>query len=208
MSALINAMSIMVFLMFIMGLIFFMRWKYQRDLAPTKEYPHGKLVVEIWTPAGPRIRHVLPILPNGFEVRAPAGSTNPRYFFDKKSVGRTKYPLNPILPFPGIQVDADIVSWYQNNPEPIPATKAATMIEGKVVTSELMDLSRDTDTLGMAQAANEEMAKTQQQLAQALQNKLDKKWVYIGLAVAALGTIICAVLTFQMFTVIQKQFGG
>ena len=41
------------------------RWKYHRDVSPSKESPHGYLMAEFWTEAGPRIRRLAAIETNG-----------------------------------------------------------------------------------------------------------------------------------------------
>ena len=43
-----------VFLLVMMGFFWVMKWKYNRDIDPSKKHPHGKLVAEFWTEAGPR----------------------------------------------------------------------------------------------------------------------------------------------------------
>ncbi len=202
-QGLIYALDVFIVISVILGLLLGLRWKYGHDLAPSKEWPHGKMIAEFWTTAGPRYRQVMGILPNGFEVKSPAGHKNPRYFFNKAAVGHTKYPLQPLLPFSFVQVDAMVVSWYQDNPEPIPATRAALVVDGKVVTSELMDLARDTETLSTAQAVNEEMAKTQDQLVKAIAGRLDKRIVYIGLIVAVVGAVMAAIFAYKAFDAIK-----
>ncbi len=66
-----------------------------------------------------------------------------------------------------------------------------------------MDLARDTETLSTAQAVNEEMAKTQDQLVKAIAGRLDKRIVYIGLIVAVVGAVMAAIFAYKAFDAIK-----
>jgi len=182
------------------GGLFAIRWKYQRDVLPSKKYPQGRMVAEFWTELGPRYRKLCEIRTNGWEIEVPAGHVAPRYFFDKASMGMTKYPLQPLIPFRFVQIDVPIVSWYENDPNPINPKRVDE--DGNpipIMSSEMHDLVRDADALAAGHAINEEMARTQEGMAKALAGKLDKRYVYILLLVAACGSLGAAVFAFQTF---------
>jgi len=210
-------------------MLFILRWKYQRDVSPSKSHPHGRILAEFLPEAGSRHRVLVDVMANGIEIKAPAGHKQPRYFFDKSAMGIAKYPTQPLLPLAWIQIDTPIVSWYKDCPEPIPAALSAYTDKDKadkiksstgkktgivfmrpktIATAEMLDLVRDTDSLALAGAVNEEMAKTQEELAKALSSRLDKRYVYIGLIAAAVGGIAAAIFAFQSFDMISRLVGG
>jgi hypothetical protein len=64
-------------------------------------------------------------------------------------------------------------------------------------------LVRDTDSLAAGQALNDEMAKTQQELANALKQKVNPTVMYVLLIVSTLGAIGAAIFAYQVFNVVQ-----
>ena len=227
MQGLIYALDVFVVLTVALGLLFGLRWKYMRDVAPSPKHPHGKMIAEFLPEVGPRYRQLVEILANGNEIKVPAGHKSPRYFFNKSAQGTAKYPTQPLLPISWVQVDAPIVSWYKDCPEPIPAALSAysekpTKNTGKdkdgnhiiflrpqtIATAEMLDLIRDTDSLALAGAVNEEMAQTQEELQKAIANKMDKRIVYAGLAVAAIGALLGAIFAYQALSNTASLVGG
>jgi hypothetical protein len=186
----------------ILGFLFGLRWYYARQIAPSKKCPQGKIVAEFWTETGDRYRELCEKRTNGWEIKAPRGHKNPRYFFYKKAMGRTKYPLQPLLPFSFVQVDAAIVSWYENDPEPIDPKRKEVFL-----TAERLDAIRDDDSLATANAIDEEMAKAQQQAITALNNMMDKRIVYALLVVSLVAAALGAIFAYNGWHTIQKFIG-
>ncbi len=171
-----------------------LRWKYNRDISPSKDRPQGRLLAEFWREDGRRYTRLCDIAVNGWEVKAPSGHQCPRYFFLKSAKGTTMYPES--MPFSILQVSAPKVSWRENDPEAIDPTEDRSKI---TVTAEMHDLIRDTDSLAAGQAINEEMAATQNELQKALTNKINPSLVYTLISVAILGSVGAAVFAYQAF---------
>ena len=186
--------------------LFAIRWKYQRDVLPSRKHPQGRMVAEFWTELGPRYRDLCEIQTNGWEIKAPSGHDCPRYFFDKPSMGMTKYPLQPVIPFRFVQIDVPIVSWYENDPEPInPKRVDADGNPVSLMTSEMHDLVRDTDSLGAGQTILREDDERQSALVKALANMPNKRYIYAMLILAAGSALGAAVFAYQAF---QAVTGG
>jgi hypothetical protein len=112
--------NIMIVITFFSTLFWILRIKYQKDLAPSKKFPQGRMIAEIWQGTGSRPRKLVPLKANGFEVQVATEHDNPsRYFFSKEAVGSCKYPAQPLFPFSFLQADAKLVSWVENCPIPI-----------------------------------------------------------------------------------------
>ena len=183
------------------------RWMYHRDVSPSKENPQGYILAEFWTEAGPRIRRLRPIQVNGWEIKSPEDLNHktPRYFFNKSAMGRGKYPPEPSFPFfkSLVQADVPIVSWYENNPEPIDPKRAGRMLTGEV----LNDL-QDVDFLGFLSAVDEEYRKMQIALAKALASKMNPILVYVMLGIAITGAGTAATFAIMAYKEISKLAGG
>jgi len=198
--------NITAVLFVISGGLVAIRYKYQRDVMPSKKYPQGRMVAEFWTELGPRYRKLCEIQTNGWEIKSPSGHTETRYFFDKPSMGMTKYPLQPMIPIPFVQIDVPIVSWYENDPNPInPKRVDEDGNPTPLLTSEMHDQVRDSGSLAAGQEILREDNERQAALAKALTNMLDKRLVYILLVLAACGGLGAAVFAFQAF---QAVTGG
>lgn len=152
----------------------------------------GHILCEFWPEHGKRYRELLPIEVNGIEVKAPRGHQCPRYFFDKESTYTCDWPetamwiLKPIL-----QVQVPIVSWMENNPEPIHPYSGA-----QVATAALIDSLRDDDFAAFAMAASKEIAELERQLATALANVISKKGFYIMLGIAIAISLAAAIASY------------
>lgn len=181
---------------------FFMRWKYERDIRPSKKYPNGQLVCEYWPETGYRYKRLLPIENNGIEVKAPKGHTLPRYFFNREYISHIRYPDSPILGLTIMQVPAPSVLWPENNPEPVNpyATQA-------LVTSTMISALRDEDFLAFAHAASEEIAKLQTELTKALATRLNKMVVYILLMMSSVGGIGGMFIGYSILQLIHVTWG-
>lgn len=215
------SVSVAVFL----GFIFFLRWKYQKDVSPDKKHPLGKIMAEFWTTAGPRVRYPVWIKPSGNEIDLPMAAkseggpdVSPRYFFTKSSMGWTKYPLQPLLPFKFVQVDIPIVSWIEDCQDPIDPKRVNERgeVDEKgnkldypyMMTPTMHDLVRDTDTLAAGEMMLKEEKERQEEIARVLATAVDKKYVYIGLVAAVACAMAAAVFAYQAFAAITSYTGG
>jgi len=166
------------------------------------------LMCEFWPETGKRYKKLLPVEVNGIEVKSPKGHQCPRYFFNKEATYNTKFPDAPFLNLKFLQVDVPIVSWPENNPEPINPYKRP---DQDVVTSALIDSLRDNDFMAFAMAANKEIQDLQAELAKALMNAANKRTIYIVMAVVALLAFAAAVLGYMNHGAIgslQSGWGG
>lgn len=157
------------------GLIWFGRRHYTNLIMPSKKYPNGQVVCEFWSETGLRYYKLLPLEPNGMEVKAPKGHSMPRYFFSKEATNKTKWPLDQIFRTLGVAVDAPIVSWPENSPEPIVPTHMKP-----IATATLLGSIGDDDFLAFAMAANHEIAELQKALAKAMASGVSRMAYYIG----------------------------
>lgn len=172
-------------------------WQRSRYAKATKDH----LLAEFWPEHGKRYKQLLPIEVNGIEIKAPRGHQCPRYFFDKESTYTTDYPDSIPLPFlkSVLQVQVPIVSWMENNPEPMhPYTEIA------VVSSDLIDSLRDNDFMAFAMAAVKEIEELEKALASALANTISKKWFYILLAGAMMLSLVGAIMGFLDYKEIKS----
>lgn len=158
----------------------------------------GKIWAEFWPESGLRYRRLLPVEDNGFEVKAPTGHSCPRYFFNRETKGSARYPENPFLGLKLLQTTIPIVTWAENNPEPITSETHAV-----IATSSLINSLRDDDFAAFAMAASKEIQDLERELAKALANQLDKRIVYGGLALAILAAAVGAVICFQVLPIAE-----
>jgi len=172
-------------------------WQRSKYSKATKDH----ILAEFWPEHGKRYKQLLPIEVNGIEVKAPRGHQCPRYFFDKDSTFTSDYPdALPIPIFKSIlQVQVPIVSWMENNPEPIhPYTEVA------IVSSDLIDSLRDNDFMALAMAAIKEIEELEKALAHALANTINKRWFYILLAGAMLLSLVGAIIGFLGYSEVKS----
>jgi hypothetical protein len=165
----------------------------------------GCLLAEFWQETGRRYKKIRPIEANGIEIKAPNGHRCPRYFFSRETVGHTKYPESPFLGLTILQHDVPIVSWAEDNPEPI-----MPLEHPQVATSSLIGSVTDDDFAAFAIEANHKIKALEEQLIKALASKIDKNVVYIGLVVLALIGIIGAYFAYQnvqSISTLRSMFG-
>jgi hypothetical protein len=187
---------IFVFALIFIGMIWAW-WQRSKYSKATKDH----ILAEFWPEHGKRYKQLLPIEVNGIEIKAPRGHQCPRYFFDKESTFTSDYPdALPIPVFKSIlQVQVPIVSWMENNPEPIhPYSEVA------VVSSDLIDSLRDNDFMAFAMAAVKEIEELEKALAHALANTISKKWFYILLAGAMLLSLVSCILGFLDYRAVSS----
>jgi hypothetical protein len=200
---LIYAMAALIAAIVITVTIMVLRWYYAKQLEPSKDHPNGRIVAEFWTEAGPRIHELCDIQPNGWEIRREAGKKNPRYFFHKEDKGSLMWPLNPILPFEFIKTRADVVSFYENEPEAINPRR-----KNSILTAERLDAVRDDDALEFANSVDEKMAENQQKLLDAVDKMPDKNMLYILLIVSTLISAISAILIYMDYNALKRFIGS
>ena len=179
-----------------------LRWYYAQQVAPGKDHPNGRIVAEFWTEAGPRIHELCDIQPNGWEIRRNAGKKNPRYFFHKEDKGSILWPLNPIIPFDFVRTRADVVSFYENEPEAINRKR-----KGSILTAERLDAVRDDDALEFANSVDEKMAENQQKMLDAIDKIPDKNLVYILLVASSVISAIAAILIYMDYSALKTFIG-
>ena len=189
------------YIIFVFALIFISMiwawWQRSKYSKATKDH----ILAEFWPEHGKRYKQLLPIEVNGIEVKAPRGHQCPRYFFDKDSTFTSDYPdALPIPIFKSIlQVQVPIVSWMENNPEPIhPYTEVA------VVSSDLIDSLRDNDFMAFAMAAMQRITELEEALVKALANTINKRWFYILLAGAMLLSLVGAIIGFLGYSEVKS----
>ena len=185
------------------GIIFFARRKFSRMFMPNPKRPNGQIVAEFWPESGHDYPKVLPIEPNGIEVRAPKGHQLTRYLFDKNAVRTCKWPRDAIFISMGISVDAPIVRWAVNNPEPINpyCTKP-------VVTSTMLGSLGDDDFLGVLAAASKEIEQLEVELAKALGSRIPKEVFYVMLGIVLIAAGAAAVFAYLANAGITKLVAG
>lgn len=162
-------------------------WQRSRYNKMTK----GHILAEFWPEHGKRYKQLLPIEVNGIEIKAPRGHQCPRYFYNKDSTFSYDYPDDIPIPFlkTFLQVQVPIVSWLENNPEPIHPYTEVT-----VVTSDLIDSLRDNDFMAFAMAAVKEIEELEKALANALANTINKKAFYICVIGAIIASLVACIL--------------
>jgi hypothetical protein len=179
--------------------VWFMRKKYTNMIAPSKKHPYGQIVAEFWPESGRRAHLLLPIEANGFEVRMENKHECPRYFFNKEAQFTTQWPLDTFFRMLGISVDAPIVSWPLNCPEPISPYNT-----GKpVVTAEMLGNLVNEEFLAMGMVATKELAAAEEELRAANKNKLTKGMFFIGIGAAVLASLGAAALGYLIYTGLQ-----
>lgn len=181
------------------------RTKYNRMVSTSPKAPFGKIMAEFWPETGMRYKQLLAVEANGQEIKAPRGHQCPRYFFNKNATWITKFPEAPFLNLKFLQVDVPIVSWAENNPEPINPHE-----HEPIATASMIDSYRDDDFAAFAMAASKEIQELERELAKALSNNINKRYVYLLLVVAAGAAAIAAFIAFQtldLLSYIQSAWG-
>jgi hypothetical protein len=152
------------------------------------------MLCEFWRNNGARYKKLFPIEPSGNQIKAPNGHTVPRYFFNKAAVGTAKYPADPILGLKILQVDVPIVSWVENNPEPInPNTRKA------YITAQLLAVSYNDDFLALAFAFTQEIKELEEKLAQAYANRLSKNTFIFGIIFCVVACLASVGLSYLVY---------
>jgi hypothetical protein len=175
--------------------VWFMRRKYANMISPSKKHPYGQVVAEFWPESGRREYQLLPIEANGLEVRAPTAHKCPRYFFNKQATFTTKYPMDMFFRSLGISVDAPIISWPLNNPEPISPYNYGS----PVASSTLLGALQDDDFLTFMMAASKEIDELQKELAKALTAAVPKAVFYIMVGAAILAAGAAAAFGYMVY---------
>lgn len=195
----------MIYIIDGVGLIFcFIGWvMYERHRIG--KLVKGCLLAEFWQETGRRYKKIRPIEANGIEIKAPNGHRCPRYFFSRETVGHTKYPESPFLGLTILQHDVPIVSWAEDNPEPI-----MPLEHPQVATSSLIGSVTDDDFAAFAIEANHKIKALEEQLIKALASRINPMYVYMGLIFAILVAAIAAYMGYmnsQGISIIRSMFG-
>lgn len=193
-TAVMYIIVIMVFIILILGMIQFYRWRYGKRIA-------GRVWCEFWPENKQRYRLLLPKNPDGCTVDAPQGHSitdlkgeqHSRYIYSKGDIDIAKYPPDPFLGLKALQVDCPLVSWKENHPDPINPYRAGII----VTASKLANLNEDA-FLAFAMAASQHIAELEKELAAALASKLNRNVVYIGLAILLVANIITGFLAYKV----------
>lgn len=212
----IIALDIFIAISVILGWLWYMKWKYSRDLKPSKKFPQGRMICEFWQETGTRRRELRGISENGEGIMEKDGSPSRAtgkgkikddcYFFRKEHVGRTKYPLDPILNLTILQADASIVSWPEGIVEPInPWKTRRDQMTNPFISRRYVQGLRDQDRLASNRAISEEIEEAE---LKHQQKPLNPQYVYLLLIVAIAGACGAAIFAYQAFQVIQANFGG
>lgn len=163
----------------------------------------GCLLAEFWTESGRRYKKIRPIEANGIEIKAPNGHRCPRYFFSRETTGYTKYPEAPFLGISLLQHDVPIVSWAEDNPEPI-----CPHDHPVVATASLIGSVTDDDFASFAIAANQKIKALEEQLIKALASRLNPAYIYIGGIIVILGIAVIGFLVFQGNELAKEGWGS
>jgi len=197
----IYVIVVLILALFFLGWAWWQRSRYNKMV-------EGNMLCEFWPETGMRYKRLLPVEINGLEVKSPQGHQCPRYFFNKEATYIARYPDDPFLNLKFLQVDVPIVSWPENNPEPInPYRKPGEL----VATSALIDSLRDNDFAAFAMAASKEIQELQQELAKALLNNIPKRIAYVGgivVGALALGALITGIVSYQEIGNLKALWGG
>lgn len=188
----------LIALVFFFAFITWMRTRYQRAIK-------GHLVSEFWTQAGTKYIKLIPIEPNGFEIKGPQEHDCPRYFFEKKSIYTTNYPAAPMFNLSMLQVAAPSVAWPENCPEPINPYSHEL-----VTSSSFLAHLRDEEFMAFAMAASKEIEELQKKLAIALSRQMNPVILYTLLTVAIVGAVMAAYMSYQskgILDAIRQGFG-
>lgn len=176
----------------------------------------GCMVAEIWEPSGDTPRELVKPDPTGYTVTVNNLVYRlPRELSDKEmrkfaNKGTRIYPRKRWMymrnwPFPSIPLRVE--SWEHDNPEPIRPFYGRFTEDGKFDDSQLTVTSTEwqaqksvIQATGIAMSVQEREAR-EKEWARAMANLPNKMVVYIGIGIAALGSMICAAMIYQMTTV-------
>lgn len=191
---LIIYLSIALFLFAVgAGVFFYGTYKRKRYELIALDY----IVGEFWPETGgERYKVLLKKEASGKEAKSPADGKHriKSYNFDRGSTSQTKYPFAPPLNIPLLafmQVSIPMVSWLENNPEPINPYK-----HKPVATAALIAAIQDEDFAAFAMEANKEIGRLQEELIKALTTKVNKLIIYVALGLIGLGVAAIIVLNF------------
>ena len=173
----------------------------------------GCMVAEVWESSGDTTRDLAKLDPTGQTVtvdnlvyRLPRELSDEEIRkFKEKEVHiypRKRWHFMRNWPLPPIPLR--IESWERNNPEPIRPFYGRITEEGKFDDSQLTVTSFEWNTQKSAMRAAElgtfyqEMAAMAKEWQRAMLNMPNKVVVYIGIGIAALGSIISVIMIYQM----------
>lgn len=138
-------------------------------------------------------------------LKSPKGHKLPYYFYNKENTWQTRYPDMPFLGVAALQVPIATVWYYEENPEPITSHP-----ENPIATSSMIFASVDQAFALVVQELDAELQKTKAELLKALQSKINKNVVYIGLVAIAILVIADVYLNYsngQVTKNLMKQLG-
>lgn len=173
----------------------------------------GCMVAEIWEPSGDTTRELVKPDPTGHTVavdnlvyRLPRELSDEEIKkFAEKGVRiypRKRWMFMRNLPLPAIPLRVE--SWERNNPEPIRPFYGRVTEKGEFDDSQLTVTASEWNIQKSAMRAAElgtfyqEMAAMTKEWTRAMTNLPNKIIVYLGLGAAALGSIIAAVMIYQL----------
>jgi len=171
----------------------------------------GMIVAEVWEPSGFAKRELVKPDPTGATVtvdnlvyrlpkekseRELAKSKTARVYPRRRWIYMRNLPLPPI--------PLRIESWERDNPEPIRPFYGRVTEDGKFDDSQLTVTSTEwqaqksvIQATGIAMSVQEREAR-EKEWVRAMANLPNKMVMYIGLGIAALSSVICAIIIYQM----------
>ena len=176
----------------------------------------GNMVAEIWEPSGFVTRELVKPDPTGATVtvdnlvyRLP----KEKEFSDKEKKKEKENPEHHTYPRrrwyymqnrPLPPIPLRIEAWERDNPEPVRPFYGRITEDGKFDDSQLTVTSTEwqaqksvIQATGIAMSVQEREAR-EKEWARAMANLPNKMIVYIGIGIAALGSVICAIMVYQM----------
>jgi len=173
----------------------------------------GCMVAEIWEPTGDTSRELVQPDPTGYTVTVDNLVYRlPRELSDKeiKELERKGVRIYPrkrwfyMRNWPLPPIPLRIESWERDNPEPVRPFYGRIDEDGKWVDSQLTVTGTEWQSqksviqaTGIAMSVQEREAR-EKEWARAMANLPNKMVMYLGLGTAALASIICAVMIYQM----------
>lgn len=172
----------------------------------------GKMMAEIWEPSGFAPRHLVKPDPTGATVTVDNIIYRlPRELSQRELETHTHvYPsrryitYKPFLGLKFLQSPVRIESWERDNPEPIRPFYGRVDKDGKFIDNQLTVTSTEwaaqksvIQATGIAMSVQEREAR-EKEWERGMRNLPNKMVLYIGIGIAALASILCAVLTYQI----------
>jgi hypothetical protein len=168
------------------------------------------IIAEFWPERGRRYALALEVHEEKEQsyIEAPHGTGKHdigQYFFQRANMYIDKWPRVPPLGVSWTQADFGMVSWRENNPNPIDPYH----IEAALTAKSLFNL-RDNDFLVFVREAEEKIKDLQERLAKALINQIPKNLLLLML-IGSIGiNIVCIVLLVKygaLITTIAQALG-